>query len=77
LPFSFHLAILFKVYRMALRLHSVLSLSPVVLASTSPRKSSAAGVPVGMDFSISASMSARKQLEFGKLLKVMALSSRG
>jgi hypothetical protein len=50
LPFSVQLAILFKVYRMTLRFHSVLSLSPVALASTSAGKSTAAGVPEGMDF---------------------------
>ena len=60
LPFSVHLAILFKVYRMTLRLHSVLSLSPAALTSKSARKSSPAAVSNGMDFSISASMSARK-----------------
>ena len=60
LPFPAHLAILFKVYRMTLRFHSALSLSPVAHTSTSARKSSPAGVLDGMDFSTSASMSARK-----------------
>jgi len=49
LPFSAHLAILFKVYRMTLRFHSVLSLSPVAPTSKSARKSSPAGVPNGLD----------------------------
>ena len=62
---------------MTLRLHSVLSLSPATLTSKSARKSSSAGVLDGMDFSISASMSARKQENFGKSLIVKALSSRG
>ncbi len=44
LPFSVHLAILFKVYRMMLRLNSVLSLSLGALAGKSARKSSPAGI---------------------------------
>jgi len=35
LPFLVHLAILFKAYRMMLRLHSVLSYSPLAFPSTS------------------------------------------
>jgi hypothetical protein len=52
LPFSVHLAILFKVYRMTLRFHSVISLGPFALASRITRKSSAVGFPEGVDFSI-------------------------
>src|SRR5579863_5377658 len=73
LPFPVHLAILFKVYRMTLRFHSVLSLSPVALANTSARKSSPAGVADGLGSSISA----RKQENVCKQLKTVALSSRG
>ena len=73
LPFSAHLAILFKVHQVTLHLHSVPSLSPVAFASMSARKSSPAGVPGGMDFGISA----RKREDFCKLLEIVALSSRG
>ena len=66
LPFFVHLAILIKVYRMTLRLHSARSLSPLALPSTSVRKSSSAGVLGGMDSGISASMSARKSEIFCK-----------
>lgn len=60
LPFSVHLAILFKVYRMTLRFHSVLTLSPFALASTNAGKSSPEGVPDGMGSSIRASARKRK-----------------
>jgi hypothetical protein len=60
LPFSVHLAILFKVYRMTLGFHSVLSFSPLALPSTSARENRPAGVSDGMDFGSSASMSASK-----------------
>ena len=69
LPFSVHLAILFKVYRMTLRLHSVLSLSPAALASKSARKNCPAGVLDGPSWreSRSISPSARKNRPAGVL----------
>lgn len=51
LPFPVQLAILFKVYRVTLGLHSVHSLSANVLASASARKCNF-GVSDGMDSSV-------------------------